>query len=68
MNPATFLLDTTTTTTTNNNNPQRIRKGIGTVGNQRKNQDHSDYRSVKIGRNSLKSPGVQGDLLSLGLN
>ena len=31
----------------------------GGIGNQKKNQDHSDYSIVKINMNTKKSPGVQ---------
>ena len=39
------------------NGPQRIGKRIETVGNRRKNRDHSDYSIVEIGQNTEKSPG-----------
>ena len=39
------------------NDPQRIGKEIGTVGNWRKNLDHSNYSIVKISQNTERSPG-----------
>ena len=38
------------------NNSQRLGKGTGRVGNQRRNGDHQDYSSVKIGQKAEKSP------------
>ena len=36
---------------------KKIGKKTGTVKNQRKNQDHSDYNIVKVCQNTGKSPG-----------
>ena len=36
---------------------QRLGKKTGRIGNQRKNQDHSDYSFVEISLNAEKSPG-----------
>ena len=42
-----------------------IGKGIGIVGKQRKNRDHSDYNIVEIGQNSQKGYGDMGDFFLL---
>ena len=39
------------------NGPQRIGKGIGTVANLGKNQDHPNNSIVEISQNTEKSPG-----------
>ena len=36
--------------------PKRIGKGMVTVGNRGKNQDHPDCSSIKNGQNTEKSP------------
>ena len=38
------------------NGSQRLGKRTREIGNQMKNQDHSDYSIVKIGQNSVKIP------------
>ena len=38
-------------------NPQRLGKGTGRVGNRRTNRYNPNYSTVKIGRNTKKSPG-----------
>ena len=40
------------------NSSGKVRKKIGRIVNQRKNQDHPDHRIVKIGCNTQKSSGV----------
>ena len=37
--------------------PKGLERGIKTVGNQRKNRDHTDLSIVKIDYNTEKSPG-----------
>ena len=39
------------------NGPQKLGKGTGRIGNQRKNRDQQDYRFVEIGQDTEKSPG-----------
>ena len=39
------------------NNPQRIGEGTGIYGNQRTSGDHPNYRIIKIGQYTEKSPG-----------
>ena len=41
------------------NSLKKIGNGIGTVGNCRKNRDHSDQNILEIGQNTEKSPGDQ---------
>ena len=38
------------------NSTQKLRKRTGRVRNQRTNQGHSDYRFVRVGQNTKKSP------------
>ena len=39
------------------NDPQRIDKGTGTLRNIRTSEEHPNYRIIKNGQNTLKSPG-----------
>ena len=39
------------------NNPKGLGKETGGVGNQMKNQDHTEHNIVEIGWNTQKSPG-----------
>ena len=39
------------------NDPERFEKGTGRVGNQRMDQDHTNYSIVDIGQNTEKSAG-----------
>ena len=39
------------------NNPKTIGKGTGRLRNKRTSGDHRDYKIIKIGQNTEKSPG-----------
>ena len=41
------------------NSLKKLEKGTGTVGNQRKNRDHSNYCIAEINHKTVKSSGGQ---------
>ena len=42
--------------------PERLGEWTRGIGNQKKNQDHSNYSIPEIGQNNQKSPGHLGKL------